>query len=220
MEEVKNNQSKNKKFKKAFIIFLISQIMLVFSTLEFATRFKFIPSWFSAFTVFILIGLVLMAVALYKLKDINQHFRHAFLTAIILFSASLFQDACAKSTEEFYVLISKGLDWSVQILLAVLYVYFFLGARNYFNETSTTKSSKHSKTGLIVFLIIFLLERLSVFLMFFDGIKSNMIANRICTYVQWLSMLAIYIYVVVILILIVVAMKHVEKKDNDNEERA
>jgi heme/copper-type cytochrome/quinol oxidase subunit 2 len=63
-------------------------------------------------------------------------------------------------------------------------------------------------------------ERLAVFLMFFDGIKSNMVANRVCTYLSWVMVIVIYIYVIVALFIILVNMKRkYERKENGTEAK-
>lgn len=221
MLDLNNQQEVTKRFQSSFVLILISQFLFLFASLSVASKFKFPGSdWLGLLILFNYIAYIVMGIGLFRIRNINQNLKYALYTFIILIVVNIFQDVCAKSNDDFYIVWSKALSWSGRFLLGVLYVYLFLGFRDFFFARDLARPSRNSKRSGIAFLSLFVVERLAVFLMFFDGIKSNMIANRVCTYLSWVMVIVIYIYVIVALFIILVNMKRkYERKENGTEAK-
>lgn len=205
-------------FKNSFKLFWLSQIFLFLALLYFDGRFKFLPDWLSLLAIFRVVGFVMMAIALYRTKDINREFFLSLVTFIIFGATNILKSVCSTSTDEFYINWAKGLDWSIQILKCITYIYFFWGCYKYFASLGHQGIGKKSRIGAIIFVSLFILERLTVFLMFFNGIRANIMANRVFTFGQIVINVVIYIYLVVITTIIQVNLRKKRKEAIANEE--
>ena len=205
-------------FKNSFKLFWLSQIFLFLALLYFDGRFKFLPDWLSLLSVFKVVGFVMMTIALYRTKDINREFFLSLITLIIFAATNILKSVCSTSTDEFYINWAKGLDWSIQILKCITYIYFFWGCYKYFVSLGHQGIGKKSRIGAIIFVSLFILERLTVFLMFFNGIRANIMANRVFTFGQIVINVVIYIYLVVITTIIQVNLRKKRKEAITNEE--
>ena len=207
-----------KAFRSSFTLFWLSQICFLLGSLHFDGRFKVLPDAIVLLVIFQVIGYVLMAITLYRTRKVNHEFYLSGITFIILGAVSILKSVCTTSTDEFYINWAKGVDWSIQVLKCITYFYFFLGCYKYFVSLGHTHIGKKSKIGAIIFVSLFILERLTVFLMFFNGIRANIMANRILTFGQIVINLVIYIYLVVITSVIFVNMHKKRKEAIQNEE--
>ena len=207
-----------KKFKISFTLFWIGQICFLLSLFTFEGRFKFLPSWLILLTIFGYIGFVVMFIGIAISCGINKEFYYSLVTCLIFAGVSVLQSVCYTSTDDFYINWAKGLEWSNQALKCLFYFYFFYGCYKYFVSLGHTEIGKKSKIAAIIFVSLFLLERLSVFLMFFNDIKANIVANRILTFGQMIINFVIYVYLVVISTIIFIRLNKRRKEALNNEE--
>lgn len=220
MEENNELREKAKRFNSSFLTFIFSQFFLVVSSLDVASRFKVLSLLFEILGLFSIVAYFLFALSVFKLRRINHQFFLSLVTIGLLFTSMLVRDICKTSTDDFYLIWGNALDWTARCLLCVFYIYFFLGVHNFFKEIGVAKENKNHLAVTISFISLFVLERLLVFLLFFDGIKFNMITNRICTYGKMILTIAIYIYVLVISIVIKVRYHNKVKEVYADEKSA
>ena len=207
-----------KKFKTSFTFFWIGQILFLISMFTFEGRFKFLPSWLILLAVFGYIGFVVMMIGIFIGRGINKEFYYSLVTCIIFIGVTVLKSVCETSTDDFYINWSKGLEWSIQALKCLFYFYFFYGCYKYFVSLGHSEIGKKSKIAAIIFVSLFILERLTVFLMFFNGIKANIVANRIFTFGQMIVNFVIYVYLVVITTFIFIRLNKRRKEALEHEE--
>ena len=207
-----------KNFRTSFKLFWLGQIFLFIGCLYFDGRFKFLPDWLILLAIFKVVGIVLTALALFRTRNINREFFLSLVTLVIYAATNILRSVCTTSTDEFYINWAKGLDWSIQLLECITYIYYFLGCYKYFVSLGHTGIGKKSKIAAIIFVSLFILERLTVFLMFFNGIRANIMANRVFTFGQIIINVVIYIYLVVITSIIRFHMKKKRKEAISNEQ--
>lgn len=207
-----------KKFKATFIIFWIGQLFLLISMFTFDGRFKFLPNILILLTIFNPIGYVLSLISLIKLKGINHHFYLSLVTFGIFVAVGILKSVCQTSTDEFFINWSKGLDWSIAILKCIMYVYFFLGCYHYFNDNGLVKIGKRTQAAVIVIVSLVFLERLSVFLLYFNPIRANIMMNRVLTFGQIIINLVVYCFIFGMLTNLLVNINRKRKELQNNEE--
>ncbi len=207
-----------KRFKLSFTLFWIGQICFLLSLFTFDGRFKFLPSWLIFLDLFGFIGFVVMFIGIAISRGINKNFYYSLVTCLIFVAVAVLQSVCVTSTDDFYVNWSKGLEWSNQAFKCLFYFYFFYGCYKYFVSLGHTEIGKKSKIAAIIFVSLFILERLTVFLMFFNGIKANIVANRIMTFGQMIINFVIYTYLVIISTIIFIRLNKRRKEALSHEE--
>ena len=218
MEKITTPKDNQKKFQFTFVLFFIGQALLLLGFFSFGAQFKFLPSWLSLFAFFIFFGYIALFISLIRVYKVNQNFMYAAITMVITFVLSIMGDIASKSTEDFYIYLSKGFNWSGSITLCIFYVYFFLGCYDYFASRNLSEAQKHSKTGFIVFPILFVAQSLLQAGPDFAFIKFNLIANRICVYGSWIMYFVISCFVVALLLNIVIYMHKLNKKEGEKNE--
>ena len=207
-----------KRFKLSFTLFWIGQICFLLSLFTFDGRFKFLPNWLIFLELFGFIGFVVMFIGIAISRGINKNFYYSLVTCLIFIAVTVLQSVCVTSTDDFYVNWSKGLEWSNQALKCLFYFYFFYGCYKYFVSLGHTEIGKKSKIAASIFVSLFILERLTVFLMFFNGIKANIVANRIMTFGQMIINFAIYTYLVIISTIIFIRLNKRRREALNHEE--
>lgn len=210
-----------RKFRRAFIFFWIGQICLLISLLSFDGRFKFLPFIITMLKFFNPVGYILSLVGLFLLRNQNKQFYLSLVTFGFFVSVGLLKTVCETSTDEFYINWAKGLDWSIEILKCILYAYFLLGCRQYFKENGLLHIEKRTRVTMIVFISLIVLERLSVFLLYFNPIKANIMLNRVLTFGELFINIAAYAFLVGMLtnLFIAICKKRKELLANGKEQQ-
>lgn len=202
MDELKPLGPRVKKFQKAYKFFLVAQIFFMISSFEIVSRFKILSIIFSLLGLFGAVAFILLFVALFRLRNYNRGFALSLVTFGILTAVVIIKDVCSYSTDDFYIIWGKALEWSEVPLRCIMYVYFFIGAHDFFTELNIAKNSPKNKIATFSFIGLFVIERVLAFLLFFDAIKLDIVANRVCTYGKMAMTVITYIYILVITIII------------------
>ena len=207
-----------KKFKISFKLFFIGLICILISLFYFDGRFKFLPDWLALLAIFNVVGNVLILIALFRTYKINRHFYLSLLTFGFFVAVGILKSVCLTSTDDFYINWAKGLDWSIQVLKCIIYIYFFLGCHDYFVSIKFARTDKYAKVGAFILIGLLILERLSVFLLFFNPVRANVWLNRICTFGQIIIRINMYSFLVVACIVLITSMNKRRKELMNNEE--
>lgn len=213
--------NKIKKFQKAFIIFTIAQIFIILGLLEYGSQIKAISNWMELFIFAELIGCILMVISATMLVSYNKNYFYLFVTAIIEPFLIIISVIAGESVEDFTVAWGKGLTITTDVLLCLVYVYFFLGTRDYFSETDLAKNVNRSKVGFLVIVISTIAINLLNFVRTFSFVKTNYIVASILRYGTLALKFGMYTFIFVILLLIVINMqkKRKEKQLDVKEEQ-
>ena len=212
----KKSQSK---FKNAFLIFTISQFFMLLGLLDFGTPIKALSDWLIIFTLLQFVGFILIIVSSIKIYGFNKNYFYFFITSIICLFVSLLSSIGAESTEDFTIAWARGLAVSSDILLCIVYAYFFLGSKEYFIEHSVSKNIKRSKIGFIVVIVLTIIINLLVFIGSFSGIRTNYVAAAIFKYSALLMKFIMYTFMVIVLILMMAEMKKEKGVETAHEEQ-
>ena len=206
-------------YHRAFLIFTIAQFFMVIGLLDYGTSIKALSDWLIIFTFCQFIGFVLMVVASVKLYSFNKNYFYFFITSIICLFVSLLSGVGAESTEDFTIALARGLTISSDILLCVIYAYFFLGSKDYFLESQLKRNAKRSKVGFVFVIVMTIIINLTVFIGSFNSIRTNYIAAAIFKYSSVLMRFIMYTFMFVILILMMIDMKKLKKEEKTNEKQ-
>ena len=212
MEQNEELKKKAKKFNTFFLVFIFSQFFLTVSSFDVVSRFKFLSLLFDLLGLLVVVAYILFALSLFKLRKVNHQFYLSLITFGFLLAVMMVRDICRTSTDDFYLVWGNALDWSGRGLLCVLYIYFFIGVHVFLEEIDAAKKNKTHLVTTLPLIFLFVLERLCVFLLFFNGIKFNTVANRICTYGKMIITIVIYIYALILSIVIKVRYHHKVKE--------
>ena len=207
------------KFKRAFLIFTISQFFMLVGLLEFATPIKALSDWLILFTLLQFVGFILIIVSSIKIYGFNKNYFYFFITSIICLFISILSSVGAESTENFTIAWARGLAVSSDILLCIVYAYLFLGSKDYFVEHSVSKNIKRSKIGFIVVIVLTIIINLLVFIGSFRGIRTNYVAAAIFKYSALLMKFIMYTFMVIVLILMMNEMKKEKGVETVHEEQ-
>ena len=207
-----------KKYKQAFLLFTIAQLLMVVSLLENGSSIKALSDLMILFGVFHSIGFIMMVIASAKLYDKNKNYFYALITSIICIFVSLLALIATESTEDMTVAWSRGLAVSADILICITYAYFFLGSKEQFLEFGLEGNSKRSRLGFIFVIAVTIVINLMSFIGSFQAIKTNYLAAAIFKYGRVALKLFMYVFMFVILITMMVDMK--KKFKNEKEEEA
>ena len=211
--------NKVKKFQKAFLIFTIAQFFMIIALFGDATSIKALSNWLFLFGFCKLIGGILMIIASSMLYQYNKNYFYFFVTTIIDMFIFIICMVGEESTEDVTVAFSRGLSITADILLGIVYIYFFLGARDYFKEEELIESnSKKSKIGFIIIIVLMIVINLLSFIKTFDVVKTNLIATAVFKYGAFITKLVMYVFIFVVLILMMINLQKKRKEIAANEK--
>ena len=211
--------NKVKKFQKAFLIFTIAQFFMVLGLFGNVTSIKALSNWLFLFGFCKLIGGILMIVASSMLYQYNKNYFYFFVTTIIDMFIFIICMIGEESTEDVTVAFSRGLSITADILLGIVYIYFFLGTRDYFKEEELIESnSKKSKIGFIIIIVLMIVINLLSFIKTFDAIKTNLVAQAVFKYGAFITKLVMYVFIFVVLILMMINLQKKRKEIATNEK--
>lgn len=208
----------NKKYQKAFLIFTIAQLFMMLGLFQYGGAIKALSGILAVFAIFESVAYIMMIVAATKLYQYNKNYFYAFITAIICLFIGLLGSVAKESTEDFTVAWSRGLLISSDILLCVVYAYFFLGSKDQFRELGLEKNAKRSRLGFIFVITITIVINLTSFIGSFHVIKTNYLAAAIFKYGGLALKFTMYTFMFVILIIMKKDLKKHLKEDNAHEE--
>ena len=211
--------NKVKKFQKAFLIFTIAQFFMILGLFGNVTSIKALSNWLFLFGFCKLIGGILMIVASSMLYQYNKNYFYFFVTTIIDMFIFIICMIGEESTEDVTVAFSRGLSITADILLGIVYIYFFLGTRDYFKEEELIESnSKKSKIGFIIIIVLMIVINLLSFIKTFDAIKTNLVAQAVFKYGAFITKLVMYVFIFVVLILMMINLQKKRKEIATNEK--
>ena len=211
--------NKVKKFQKAFLIFTIAQFFMVLGLFGNVTSIKALSNWLFLFGFCKLIGGILMIVASSMLYQYNKNYFYFFVTTIIDMFIFIICMVGEESTEDVTVAFSRGLSITADILLGIVYIYFFLGTRDYFKEEELIESnSKKSKIGFIIIIVLMIVINLLSFIKTFDVVKTNLIATAVFKYGAFITKLVMYVFIFVVLVLMMINLQKKRKEIATNEK--
>ena len=217
MEETNIKQFELKRFTITFLLMVIGQSFLVLSTVSFASAFKFLPRWMETFVIFTLFAFFIFLIAAFLARNINKYFRYSFYLMVTILICMLIYYICETSTNPIFLSWSKALEWVDDILIFVFYLYFFYSVYVFCKKYEYNVGIKHAKTALVAFIVLYSISTIATFLSSVDGIKHNIIANRIFLYGGWVLNITIYVYTLVVLIIFAVKAKKRIKLENKKE---
>ena len=211
--------NKVKKFQKAFLIFTIAQFFMILALFDYATSIKVLSNWLFLFGFCKLIGGILMIIASSTLYQYNKNYFYFFVTTIIDMFIFIICMIGEESTEDSTVALCRGLSITADILLGIVYIYFFLGTRDYFKEEELIESnSKKSKIGFIIIIVLMVIINLLSFIKTFDVVKTNLIAQAVFKYGAVITKLVMYVFIFVVLILMMINLQKKRKEIATNEK--
>lgn len=211
--------NKVKKFQKAFLIFTIAQFFMILGLFGNVTSIKALSNWLFLFGFCKLIGGILMIVASSMLYQYNKNYFYFFVTTIIDMFIFIICMVGEESTEDVTVAFSRGLSITADILLGIVYIYFFLGTRDYFKEEELIESnSKKSKIGFIIIIVLMIVINLLSFIKTFDVVKTNLIATAVFKYGAFITKLVMYVFIFVVLVLMMINLQKKRKEIATNEK--
>ena len=124
-----------------------------------------------------------------------------------------------ESTEDSTVALCRGLSITSDILLGIVYIYFFLGTRDYFREQELVESnSKKSSIGFILIIVLMVVINLLSFIKTIDVVKTNLVAQAIFKYSVVIAKLVMYVFIFVVLILMMINLQKKRKEIATNEK--
>ena len=207
-----------KKFEKAYLLFALAQFFIILSLFSYGGQIKALSELFFLFELFSIVGSALMIIAATSLVFINRNCFYFFVTTMFYFFISLLATYGSESTEDLTVAISRGLKTSSTLLICMVYVYFFLGTRDYFKEKGLTGNLKNSKLGYIWVISCTALLMIIGIIKPLNSVKTNYVLTTILRYGSLLLELAMYVFMLVILILMLIYMKKKGKEIENNEK--
>ena len=207
-----------KKYQQAFLLFTIAQFFMMLGLLDYAGTIKALSDWMFLFSIFQFVAFILMIIASTKLRDFNKNYFYAFLSAVICLFIALLASVSKESTEDFTVAWGRGLSVSSDILLCIVYAYFFLGSKDHFIETGLERNAKRSKFGFIFVISMTILINLMAFIGSFNIVKTNFIATMIFRYGGLLMKFLMYLFMFIVLVLMMSTMKKDSKKEEISHE--
>ena len=208
-----------KLFYKELVLFMIAQICIILGLFSYASQIKALSELFSLFTIFTLIGAILMIIVASKLVFINKNYFYFFVTTMFYFFISLIATIGKESTEDGTVAIANGLEISSSILLSLIYIYFFLGTRDYFKDNNLANNINKSKAAITYIIVSTIVLMIMSFMMTIRGVKTNTILSAILRYGTLLLELVNYVFVLVILILMLIYINKKKKEGEINNEK-
>lgn len=205
-----------KKFQKAYLLFALAQFFIILSLFSYGGNIKALSELFFLFDLFAIVGSILMIMAATRLVFINRNCFYFFVSTMFYFFISLLATFGSESTEDLTVAIARGLRTSSTLLICMVYVYFFLGTRDYFKENGLTGNIKSSKLGYIWVITCTALLMIIGIIKPWNSVKTNYVLTSILRYGSLLLELALYVFVLVILIMMLIYMKKKNKEMNDH----
>ena len=209
--------NKVNRFRNTFILFIIGQFFLILGLLSYGSHIKALASWLELFAFFDFLGIIFIIIVASRLYSYNKHYFHFLISSIIYLFIGILGTICLESTSDLTVAWGRGLNVSAGLLLCLVYVYFFLGTRDYFKENNLYDNVKKSRIGCIIVIAFTIISNIMSFIRTFDTVKTNYIASAILKYGSMFFKLVIYIFILVVLISMIVYMHKHKKEVEPNE---
>ena len=206
-------------FQKTFLLFIIGQVCFVLATISMAESLKILPRWLSGFSIFEVIGCVVFFIALLRTRFINQSLKLSFYTFCTFLIALIFCQVCKTSNDDFFLVLGKGLVWSVDMLFCITYLYFFHGCDRLFLEAKQIHEVKHLKASFIAYAVLYVTYIVFNYLSTASFVVSNMFLNRFFLYGSIAIMVGLRVFTLVALIILAVKMNKKQKKGEENGSR-
>lgn len=203
-----------KKYNTGVILFTVGQFFTILGIFSVGSYFKALSEWLILFTIASFVGAILMAISSLLLFKYNRHYFLFFLTTLFYLFCTILQSVADESTVDMTVAWSRGLAVSEELLLCLIYMYFFLGARDYIKENglATKRKSIHILTMVGFIFVIFSTITVNVmdFIRTFNAVKTNYVATLVLKYGALLIRLVTSVFILVVLIntIVVVNVKH------------
>lgn len=194
---VDEKQKELKTFKKCFIVFLVGQILLIISTLSHSTIINGVPRWFSIFELLMYITYILYLFAVFPMRKYNQSFNRAFISLLALYIVDVFYEVCRTSESQFYVSASRGLNWSIDLVKCIFYLFFFHGCALFFDKYNLHAGKKKTIILLTIFLVLFALSEIFDYLSGTALLRRNRFFNRFFLYGSWGFSFLVYTFIFV-----------------------
>ena len=198
--KIKNEKDEIKLFKNAFMVFYIGQIFLIISTLSYLTSINGIPRFFNYFAYFSYVTYLMYFITLYIMRFSNKSFRLSYYSIGVFIVIYIIQAIASTSTNEVFLALSKGLEISLDIMLALFYLFFFRGTYLLYDKFGLEAGKRKAKIAFFVFLGIYILGQICEFLLGTRLLMSSMLAKRIFLYASWGLRFALYTFALVIAI--------------------
>lgn len=181
-------------FKKLLNLFLAGAICLSISTLSFATSINGVPGWISLFAIFLPIAYVLFFIGLMFVRKLNKYFFFSLLSLCLHCLLMFIVDLCKSNTNEFYIALGKGLEWSADIMFAITLLLFFYGTYLIFDKYHFLTGKKRALIGAIIFVILYILMDVCDYFTGTKMVMSNILARRIFLYSFWGFTFLLYVF--------------------------
>ena len=208
-----------KKYQGAFLVFTIAQFFMMLSLFEYGSSIKALSEFMVLFALFQGVALIMMIIATAKLYNFNKNFFYSLITTIVCSLISLLGTVAKESTEDMTVAWSRGLDVSSDILLCIAYAYFFLGAKEQFNNYGLERNVKRSRLGFFSVIGLTIVINLMSFIGSFNGMKTNVLVAAIFRYGSLAMKFFMYSFMFIVLILMMVYLKKNYKEEEAHEEQ-
>ena len=203
------NQEKILFFKKSLLLFIIGQFLIILGVLQYGAQIKALPGWLIVFFFLDVAGSILMIISAIRMYSYNKGFFYCFVSAIIYLFVTLLSVIGQESTSDFTVAWARGLSISSDILLCMIYVYFFLGSGKYCQQLGVTDKPKKSIAAIIIVISVTVTSNILDYLRTFNAIKTNYI---LVTVFKYSGMLIIFIAYIFVLVILIITYVHISKK--------
>lgn len=214
------NKERYKKFRSAVILFLFGQFFYILSVASSISTFKFLPRWLTFLILFTYIAYIFFFISLFKIRKVNKYCFYSFITFLVLMTLTFINDISIKSTNGFYLSLTRAYSWSIKFLQTIMCVYFFQGTYFEFNEKGLLKNYKKTKIMCYIYVSLFGSYILLSLIAKLPVISSNIIPNRIFYYGLWLMSFIVELYVFAICINVLIGTIKLRKEVNEDVEES
>ena len=206
------------KFLRRFLLFIIGQLLLIIGSLSMGSQFKVVPQWLSLFAIFSFVGFILMFIAYLYLYKVNKNYLRSFIAFIIFVLLVILVDGFSHSKSDFYLVWSRGLEVSEQLMMCVVYTYFLLGTRDYLIDKGLKEHKGKTMVQIIVFISLFVIREIMEFISTLKVTKVHYVLYSICRYGSWGMQFVIDVFVFVVLLLFYINMRKAPKEEVIDEK--
>lgn len=187
-------------FRKLIKLFVAGAICMSISTLSFATAINGVPNWLSLFAIFLVVAYILFFIGLMFVRKLNKYFFLSLISLCLHCLLMFIVDLCKSNTNELYIALGKGLEWSADIMFALMMLLFFSGTFAVFDKYHFITGKKRSLIAAIVFIVLYLLMDVCDYFTGTKMVMSNILARRIFLYSNWGFTFLVYAFTLVMII--------------------
>lgn len=212
------NKKELRLFLFCFTVFLVGEILLVISTLNYLTIINGVSVVFKIFSSLTFYTYILFFISAFFSRRTNSSFRYSFISICTFIIVNVLYQFAITSNSPLYYSVGQGLKWSAAIVQCIFFLYFFHGCVLLCDKYEFLKGRRHFLIATFIFTGVFITQKAFEYLSGMAVIRRTSY-QRIFLYTNWVLQFAMYVSTFVMVLVGYKMLSNFIKKEAEEDEQ-